>query len=75
MKKWLSPKFDERHWMGKRFCLYKTAEELNEFAAEILKFANKGPYIKQHKREKIKSEFCDVERHLEKVWELLEEYE
>lgn len=75
MKKWLTPKFADREWIGRRFCLYKTAEELNELAAEILKFANKGPYIKLHKREKIKAEFCDVERHLEKVWKLLEEYD
>ena len=75
MKKWLSPKFNERMWIGRRHCLYKTAEELNELAAELLKFANKGPHLKLHKREKIKAEWCDVEDHLHKVWELLDEYE
>lgn len=75
MKKWLQPKFSSREWLGRRYCLYKTAEELNELAAELLKFANKGPHLKSHKREKIKAEYSDVEKHLERVWELLEEYE
>ena len=73
--KWLKPKFNNRSWVGKRHCLYKAAEELNELGAELLKYANKGPYIKAHKREKIKAEYSDVEKYLEKVWELLEEYE
>ena len=67
--------FNERMWLGRRFCLYKAAEELNELSAELLKFANKGPHLKSEKREKIKSEYCDVEAQLEKVWRLLEEYE
>ena len=75
MKKWMSPKFNERQWLGRRHYLYKAAEELNELSAELLKFANKGPHIKVHKREKIKAEYCDVESTLEKVWRLLEEYE
>jgi hypothetical protein len=73
--KWLKPRFSTREWVGKRDCLYKAAEELNELGAELLKYANKGPYIKVNKREKIKAEYSDVEKHLVKVWELLEEYE
>lgn len=75
MKKWLSPKFDDKFWTSRRYCLYKAAEELNELAVELLKFANKGPCIKTDKHEKIKSEYCDANNQLEKVWKLLEEYD
>ena len=54
-----------------RHCMLKLAEELNELAAEVLKFVNRGHYNPDNmcdkRAKKIADEIADVEKWIERV--------